>query len=221
MAELERANAELLEFAHMTAHDLREPLSTIGLLTETLACAAEAELDPAERRLLAGIAEGVDHMRATVDEALASVRDAAQRHASVDMAEVVDVARRAVGWRLESGPVALEVGAMPTVAGDRTQLVRLMQNLLANALEHVQGVARARVSVEAQPDGDRWLFRVRDNGAGIDPSGRASRRKPGTGLGLAICRAIVERHGGRILLDAATERGAVVTFTLPAARDER
>ncbi len=71
LAELERRNAELRDFAHLTAHDLKEPLSTIALFADVLATAHAQDLNPGGRRLLERLEAGVERMRLTIDTALA------------------------------------------------------------------------------------------------------------------------------------------------------
>jgi signal transduction histidine kinase len=112
--------------------------------------------------------------------------------------------------------------------GDAAQLTQLFQNLLANAIKF-RGDQPPRISVRAEPDGADWRFEVQDNGIGIEPEyhdrifvmfQRLHSRDAhtGTGIGLAICKKIVERHGGRIWVEAAPEQGTVFKFTLPQTK---
>jgi light-regulated signal transduction histidine kinase (bacteriophytochrome) len=112
---------------------------------------------------------------------------------------------------------------LPTISGDRTQLVQLFQNLIGNGIKFHSGEPpRVRISVTRETDG--WLFSVADNGIGIEPSFHErifvlfqrlhTRDKyPGTGIGLTICKKVVERHGGRIWVES-DGRGSVFRFTL-------
>jgi light-regulated signal transduction histidine kinase (bacteriophytochrome) len=120
----------------------------------------------------------------------------------------------------------IEVGDLPTVQGDPTQLSRLVQNLVANALKFT-GDAPPFVRISAERQEADWCFAVADKGIGVDPQHEerifqvfqrlhAPNEYPGTGVGLAICRAIVERHGGRIWVESSPGEGSVFKFTLPA-----
>ena len=113
---------------------------------------------------------------------------------------------------------------LPTVTGDRTQLVQLIQNLLGNAIRF-RAKEPPRIRVSAEKPGPDWVFSVQDNGMGIDAKyhervfavfQRLHSRKayPGTGIGLAICRRIVDRHGGRIWFESEPGKGTTFYFTL-------
>jgi chemotaxis family two-component system sensor kinase Cph1 len=120
----------------------------------------------------------------------------------------------------------VEVGELPAVQADPPQLQRVFQNLLSNAIKYTAPDVEPRVLVSGRrADGDCELA-VADNGIGIDPRnaervfemfarvhGGAEYR--GTGLGLAISRRIVERHGGRLWVEANPGGGSVFRLTLP------
>jgi signal transduction histidine kinase len=120
---------------------------------------------------------------------------------------------------------------MPTVIGDRVQLIQVLQNLIGNAIVY-RGDAPPRIQVDASRNGDFWEFTVRDNGIGIAPEHHQQifeifkrlhprDEYPGTGIGLAICKKIVQRHGGEIGVDSRPGCGSIFRFTLraPAERD--
>jgi light-regulated signal transduction histidine kinase (bacteriophytochrome) len=106
------------------------------------------------------------------------------------------------------------------------QLVQLFQNLVGNALKFHRPERPVHVRIESRPRGNEWVLSVRDDGIGIDPSafGRLfhlfqrlhhADEYPGAGLGLAICKKIVERHGGRIWIEALPGEGSTFSFSIP------
>ena len=119
----------------------------------------------------------------------------------------------------------LEIAELPVVRGDRAQLGRVFQNLVANGLKF-HADEPPQVSVSAERREAAWLFSVRDNGVGVPPElgdeifsmfKRAHGEEvPGSGIGLAVCRKIVEAHGGAIWAEPADGAGTVMRFTVPA-----
>ena len=119
--------------------------------------------------------------------------------------------------------------ALPAVRADSTQLRRVFQNLVANALKF-QSESSPRIRVGAVRDAEAWRFSVIDNGIGIAP--RHARRVfevfkrlhggdsySGSGIGLSICKRIVERHGGKIWVEPAGDGGSKFQFTIPDTKE--
>jgi signal transduction histidine kinase len=116
---------------------------------------------------------------------------------------------------------------MPTVSGHPTQLMRLFQNLIGNAIKYRASDREPLIEIGAEPDTDGWRFWVRDNGIGIKKQHYAKifqrgerlhtdRDIPGFGWGLAICEKIVQRRGGCIGVDSEVGVGSTFFFTWPA-----
>ena len=126
---------------------------------------------------------------------------------------------------IEDSHAEVRVGDLPYVRGDAVQLRQLFQNLITNAIKfHAEQPPRVEISAERRET--EWVFRVADNGIGIDSAyverifvlfQRLHTRQeyPGTGIGLAICRRIVERHGGRIWVAPRDAGGTTCCFSLP------
>jgi signal transduction histidine kinase len=101
----------------------------------------------------------------------------------------------------------------------------VMQNLIGNAIKYRKQDRTPVVSVTAVRESDQWHFQVRDNGIGLETRAAARIFEPfirlhadefeGTGVGLAICRAVIERHGGRIWVEGEPDVGSTFHFTLP------
>lgn len=185
-------------------------------------------LDDEGREFIAYALDGADRMQSMIRSLLELSRVTTQgrEFKLVDCQAVL--ARTMHTWRMaveESGAVVTH-DPLPTVLADDVQLGRVFQNLVGNALKF-RGPHPPRVHISAERQGDYWLFRVQDNGIGLDPAQgerifgvfqRLHTRDeyPGMGMGLAICKKIVERHGGRIGVESEPGRGAVFFFTMPA-----
>jgi PAS domain S-box-containing protein len=226
VAELERSNAELDQFASILAHDLAAPLRVIRGFADVLSGRAAERLEPEERAHLGRIINQADVMQAMID----ALRDYARVGGGKVVAAEVDVGElvAAVLERLqplvaERGAV-ISVGELPKVDADPTQLGQVFQNLLDNALKHA-GRDKPTIRVWAEQGPEGVTFAVADNGEGVPEARRARMLEmftrgmdgdepDGMGVGLAICRRIVERHGGSMWIEDG-DPGARIRFTLP------
>jgi light-regulated signal transduction histidine kinase (bacteriophytochrome) len=124
--------------------------------------------------------------------------------------------------------LAINIGKLPPIHGDRAMLERVWTNLLDNAIKFTAAKAEARIEIGATAGDGEIVYYVRDNGVGFDMQHADrlfgvfqrlhSTEIPGTGIGLALVRRIVARHGGRVWAEAKLGKGAKVCFTLPAAK---
>ena len=227
---LARSNAELDQFAYVASHDLKEPLILLSAYARMLDERHRDELDEEGRTFLGHVRDEADRMKAMIDDLLdySRVETRAEDPVAVDLAEALDTALRTLGPSLEEAGGGVEVaGEFPLLQGSPSQFERLFRNLISNAIKF-RGERPPAIEVRGERAGDReWLVQVRDNGIGVDPV-KAERifdvfqrlhsqdRYAGTGMGLAICKRVVERHGGRIWVEPATDGGSVFSFVLPA-----
>jgi PAS domain S-box-containing protein len=226
-AELARSNAELAQFAAIASHDLQEPLRMVVSATQLLVRDYKEKLDPEIGEWLTFALEGAKRMQllinALLDYSRLNLRD--QPSEPVDCQTVCQLALANLKVPIQESGAIVTVDALPHVQGNEAQLLRLFQNLLANAVKF-RGPDQPRINVSASRQDNEWHFAVRDNGIGIDPRHfkrlfvlfqrlHAASEYPGTGLGLAICKKIVEQHGGRIWVESAPGHGATFYFTLP------
>ena len=226
--ELTRSNAELEQFASVTSHDLQAPLPTISMYAELLERRRGEQSD--------GDLDLVDGIRGATQQARALIRDlleysrAGRGHLHVEdvpAALVVENALEQLAGAIEERGAQVTVGDLPVVRADRTNLCRVFQNLVGNAVKFTDEET-PRVSIAAERDNGYWRFSVRDNGIGMHPdhAGRifepfqrlhGEEDYPGTGIGLAVCERIIDQLGGRIWVSSSPGEGSVFSFTLPAA----
>jgi light-regulated signal transduction histidine kinase (bacteriophytochrome) len=160
--------------------------------------------------------------------------------AAVDLNETVRDVLSDLEVCVRETKAEVDVGHLPTVRADATQMRQLLQNLIGNALKFHKDGEPPRVKVDAEVPGSRpasaegspppfCRLTVEDNGIGFDPQyaerifglfQRLHRRQEysGSGIGLAVCRRIVERHGGTITAGSKPGEGARFVATLPLAR---
>jgi light-regulated signal transduction histidine kinase (bacteriophytochrome) len=205
----------------------------VASYTQLLAHRYGDKLDQDARDFIAYAVDGATRMSQLIEDLLTYSRTTsnARAVAVVDTRNAFSLALRNLEAAILESGAEVDCGDLPPVLADSAQIVQVFQNLVGNAIKfHTPGVP-PRVHVEARraPDHPRqWLFRVADNGIGIDPKYfdrvfvifqrlHAREEYPGTGIGLALCQRIVERHKGRIWIESEPGKGAAFLFTLPEA----
>ena len=220
LAALEAAREGERRFLADASHELRTPVTT---LLGNVEFAARHGADP---EVLEELQRDARRLARLVDDLLALERGDAgvsgPDSAAVDLGEIVRgvVAVHAGEY---GGRVGLDGIDHAVVRGDGRALARAVENLVENALVH--GPEGGRVTVSVSRVNGRALVTVRDEGPGPDPAdrdrlferfwrGTSASGRPGSGLGLSIVSAIVDRHGGRIVLE-----GSAFTLDLPVAEE--
>jgi chemotaxis family two-component system sensor kinase Cph1 len=225
-AELSRSNAELEQFAYVASHDLQEPLRMISSYTQLLAQRYRDKLDQDANDFIDYAVSGAQRMQLLISDLLTYSRVGTRGEPPAPVHARAALLQATLNLSVAIGEAGAEVTSdtLPTVRADSNQLVQVFQNLLGNALKF-RGAEAPKIHVSAEPGGAGWLFRVRDNGVGIDPKyfprlfqifqRLHSKKVQGTGIGLATCRRIIERHGGEIWVESEAGKGSVFCFTLP------
>jgi PAS domain S-box-containing protein len=228
--ELKRSNADLQQFAYAASHDLMEPLRGVEGFVKLLAGRYKDKLDANADDFIGHTVEEVKRMQVLIKDLLeySQVGTKGKRFKPIDSSLIVGLAVGNLQVAIEENGAVVTYDNLPTIKGDFSQLSRLFQNLIGNAIKF-RSEKTPRIHVSAERKENEWVFSVRDNGTGIDP-GNAERifivfqrlhskdEYPGTGIGLAICKKIVERHGGRIWLESETGKGSTFYFTIPVAK---
>jgi two-component system, NtrC family, sensor kinase len=208
------------------AHDLNNPLAALSFCLEALS-ESEVSLSPSQREAVQDAREAAHRLREVAGDLRTFSRSDSAPQGPVELGSVIASAIRLLNVT-RRGRTRIETTVEPglTVKGHESRLGQLVLNLVANALQAVDGSAVAVVLIElrrAAPDQVELV--VRDSGPGLAPQVRerlfesSVTTKPtgqGTGLGLLICRRIVEEHRGTIAADDAPGGGARFTVRLPA-----
>jgi nitrogen fixation/metabolism regulation signal transduction histidine kinase len=221
------------EVARRMAHEIKNPLTPIQLAAERLRHRLQGKLTAPDADVLERathtIVQQVETLKGMVnafsDYARAPELKLTQVNLNELTAEVVEL------YRAQGTTATIDVQAdpsLPPVVADLGRLRQVLNNLIANGLEAVEGVAGARVAVTTQmnsgPGGKSAVIMVTDNGHGFDKEMLARVFDPyvtskprGTGLGLAIVKKIAEEHGGSIDANNRPEGGAYVRVVIPVA----
>ena len=227
LADLQRSNAELEQFAYVTSHDLQEPLRMITSYIQIIEEDYKGKLDADADQYIAFAVEGAKRMHTLVNDLLAYSRvgTRGEPFMPISLNSVLSAATANLDVAIEESHAVVTHDRLPTVLGDESQLIQLFQNLLGNAIKF-RSDAPPMIHVGVEQTKDGWEFSVHDNGIGIDMKYaerifavfqrlHAREEYPGTGIGLAVVKKIVERHGGRIWVESEPANGSMFYFTLP------
>jgi two-component system OmpR family sensor kinase len=220
--------ARLRRFVADASHELRTPVAAVGAYAELFDRGASTRPEDLQR-VMTGIRSETQRMGELVQDLLLLARLDEGRPLDRKPVELVALAAEAVETASAVGPawpVRLDAAGPAEIAGDRTRLRQVLDNLLGNVRAHTPPGTDAVVRITS--DGAWVEVSVVDHGPGlsgeqrdrvferfyrVDPS--RSRQQGGSGLGLAIVAAIVEAHGGTVSVAAPPEGGAAFTVRLP------
>jgi light-regulated signal transduction histidine kinase (bacteriophytochrome) len=233
MAELQRSNTELQQFAYIASHDLQEPLRKIQAFGDRLKSRYTEALDERGRDYLDRMLNAAKRMQALINNllTLSRITTRAQPFVPVNLADVLQKVLSDLELHIERAGGLVEVGDLSTIDADPTQIRQLFQNLINNGLKFHHPEKKPVVKVYGQSLNEVCELIVEDNGIGFEEKykdrifgifqrlhGRG--QYDGTGVGLAICQKIAERHGGSITAKSSPGQGATFIVTLPVRQTQ-
>lgn len=227
--ELERVNERLARFAFVASQDLQEPLRTIAnfgdLMEEAISHGRDDEIARANTvmRLSALRARALVHDLLSFSRI---VNDELELSA-LDLRAAIELSLAALSAPIAETNTLVEID-LPAVAieADATQFQRLVQNILANAIKYRKPGRPAAIAIKGFRDESSLCLTIADNGIGFEaqfaqrifePLKQLHSKVdyPGSGVGLAICKAIADRHGWRLSVEAQPGVGATFFIVLP------
>jgi len=230
MAKLEQSNQALQDFASIAAHDLKEPLRKVISFGNMLRQKSGDSLGQTGNDYLDRMLNATGRMQSLLWGLLdySRVATAAEPFKEVDLSDLIGEVISDLEVRIVTTGGEVNVGTLPVVSADPTQMRQLFQNLIGNALKFHKPGEKPIVRVHSISNTDSaYQIIVEDNGIGFDEQylerifapfqrlhGRSSQYE-GTGMGLAICKKIVERHGGSITAKSTSGAGSTFIVTLP------
>lgn len=225
-AELEQSNLELESFSYSVSHDLRSPLRAIVGFSDALE-EELPDLPPEARRLFERIRAATRRMAQRID-GLLNLAHVSRRPLTVQMVDLGGIASETIDELRQRDPDrSVEAVIEPELVarGDPKLLRAVLENLIENAWKFTSETPSPRIEIGTVGAEGETVYFVKDNGAGFDMAFvdklftafsrlHANDEFPGTGIGLATVQRIVQRHGGRIWVEAAPGEGAALYFTL-------
>jgi len=227
--ELTRSNEELEHFAYIASHDLQAPLRKIQAFGSRLGDKYSNVLDARGQEYLTRMQDAAHRGQRMINALLdlSRVTTGGKPFQRVDLNQVLPEVLSDLEMYLEQEGGQVEVGNLPVINGDPSQMHQLFQNLVGNGLKFHKPEAPPVVTVSARAgDSDQVQIRVGDNGIGFDDEFKERIFQPfqrlhgiseyeGSGIGLSVCRKIIERHGWAIRAESQPGQGANFIITLP------
>lgn len=225
--KLKEAYDELDTFSFTISHDLKTPIASIKNYSEILLEDAPG-LDDQSKHFLQRIISSADKMNSLIKEVLGYSKVSRQplsrrRIGMLPLIEEISAeliaAYKPVNMQFKTGPT-------PDITGDKIMISQVFSNLLGNAIKYSSKSNPAIVTVEGRVDGDNIIYRIADNGIGIDMEygshifelfKRMDNVKDyeGSGVGLAIVKRIMEKHNARIWYESEKGNGTVFYLSFP------
>lgn len=230
MQELENVNQELRDFAYIVSHDLKAPLRGIRSLAQWIYEDHYRQFDEEGKEQLDLLVNRVNRMQNLLDGILrySRVGTAKSEEVPVDLNQVVKEVIQMLS--VPSDITIMVEDEMPTLNLDRTRMQQVFENLIGNAIKHMDK-SPGEIHIGCQDRGNCWQFSVGDNGPGIEEKYFEriftifQTLKPrdefeSTGVGLTIVKKIIDIYGGEIWVESQVGQGSTFYFTLPQLSGE-
>lgn len=227
--ELQSANEELKEFAHVLSHDLKTPIISIRGFVSRLIRIYGDKLDSTAIDYLSRIEASARRMDTLVSDlrSLLTIGRIDYEFEPASSREIVESVISILSPSLEEKHIELVLhDELPLICCDPEKIHQVFENLVGNAVKYMGDAPNPKIEIIYEDKGSFHQFAVKDNGIGIDPADQKRifekferlntiKGEEGTGLGLAIVKRIIERHGGEIWVESEPGKGSTFYFTLP------
>lgn len=225
--KLEELNIDLEQFAYAASHDLQEPLRMVGGFVGLVRKKYSPMLDAEGLEYVDYIGQGVNRMSDLIRNILlfSKVEKDIESLEKVDINEILHEKIKDITHVLQESNVDLEINLPDKKI--KCQPIRigiLFYNLILNGIKFNRS-EKPRILINFEEQETQWLFRVSDNGIGIEEEYQAEIFHPfkrlnsreyfsGSGIGLSICKRIVQLHGGKIWCESNDLGGTDFKFTI-------
>lgn len=222
--QLEVSNRDLEQYAHLVAHDLKQPVRTIRGFLQLLLKKNPEKFDKTSQEYIQFILDGTERMDTLIRQILEyasitrSLNDA--QSSEIDLANLIENVTKNLGVLISESHASIAVEDMPKLTAPPQLLQTVFQNLVENAIKYQAPERNPEVTISSQRRENGWVFTVADNGKGITKDNQQAvfemfnridpdDEKGGTGIGLASCKKIINYLGGNIWVES---EGAGSTF---------
>jgi len=228
VADLNRSNLELQQFAYIASHDLQEPARKVSVYSDYLISKCANVLDERGLKYLHNMQEASKRMRNLIMDLLsfAQVERGGLKLKQTDLNQVTANVLQNLEVLIAESGASVFIENLPTIEADEGMMHQLLENLIVNAIKYAKESAPPKVEIRCEQKNDSFTFFVKDNGIGFNEKYlpqmltlfqrlHSEAKYEGTGLGLAICQKIVALHNGKLSAKSKEGEGAEFIITLP------
>ncbi|UYQ92646.1 ATP-binding protein [Chitinophaga horti] len=228
IAQLNRSNKELQQFAYIASHDLQEPIRKISYYSDYFLNKYRESIDEKGKDYLHGMLSASRRMRTLINDLLAfsQVDKKATTFKQVDLENVFRETLQDMELNVREKSARIQLEPLPTIEADESMIRQLFGNILSNSLKYAREHEAPLIRISCIADKHTIEIAVADNGIGFDEKYlpkmftlfqrlHTNDQYKGTGLGLAICQKIVDIHNGSITATSKENEGATFKITLP------
>jgi len=236
--ELQRSNNDLLHFAGIVSHDLREPVRNIKIFNTLLSNEKKPGFYRTSKKYLSKINHSAQRMENIIEGILtySTLDKTAQSFEKIDLNEILENIKTDLELVIQEKDAVLITSELPEIEGASILINQLFYNLIQNALKFSKADVPPRVIITSGLINDNGVdcvkIIIKDNGIGLDPAFNerifnaferlhSKDQYEGNGLGLALCRKIVKRHNGSITAAGEKDNGAEFTVILPLRHEDK
>jgi PAS domain S-box-containing protein len=230
--ELRRSNDDLLHFARIVSHDLKEPVRKIKFFNNLLKNEAKDFIKEKSKKYFDKLDQSAQRMQNIIEGILAysTINKSIQTVEKINLNEIIENIKTDLELIIKEKGAILIAGELPFIEGAPILIHQLFYNLIQNALKFSKADQPPRVTIKSsviKDNGSDFLkIVIKDNGIGLDPIYaerifndferlHSKDEYEGNGLGLPLCRKIVKRHNGTISASGKKDNGAAFTVALP------
>lgn len=236
--ELQRSNNDLLHFAGIVSHDLREPVRKIKIFNTLLSNEKKSGFYRNSKKYLSKIKQSAQRMENIIEGILtySTLDKTAQSFEKIDLNEILENIKTDLELVIQEKDAVLITSKLPEIEGASILINQLFYNLIQNALKFSKADVPPRVIITSGLINDNGVdyvkIIIKDNGIGLDPEFNerifnaferlhSKDQYEGNGLGLALCRKIVKRHNGSITAAGEKDNGTEFTVILPLRHEDK
>lgn len=230
--ELRRSNEDLMHFANIVSHDLKEPVRKIKTFISLLRDNSSTYLNEISKKYLTKVDQSAQRMQTIIEGILAysTLDKKTQPIEKINLDELIENIKVDLELIIKEKGAILIKSELPCIEGATILIQQLFYNLIHNALKFSKADQPPRVIISSviikNEQRDFVQINIKDNGIGLDSSHyerifnaferlHSKDEYEGNGLGLSLCKKIVIRHGGNITATGEKDNGAEFIITLP------